>query len=366
MTTEAKGLKIISADSHFSEPADLWTNYIEPRYRDRAPHVEHGETSDVFVCDTGEMLPVGVLHGVRHKRSGARSEGRFTDIPRSSWDPDARIVDIEMDGVYGEVLYPTIGMRFFTIKDIDFGGACIHAYNRWASDFCSAYPERFKAIGLIMLDDIERALGEMRHCKKLGLAGVMIAVFPDEARPYHDEHYERFWGTAAELGLPVSLHSATERRVSVTRDATEQLLRYTSVQRAIIGMIYAGVFDKFPGLQVVSAENEAGWAGNLIERMDFYYAEAPAKKLRAVAMDNEKNPSEYWHNNVSYTFMRDLTAVAARHVIGVDRLMWSSDFPHNNSTWPDSREVIAKHMVGVPADEQRMILRDNAVRIYSF
>ena len=275
-------------------------------------------------------------------------------------------MDIERDGVYGEVLYPTIGMRFFTIEDVDFGAACIRAYNRWAADFCSVYPDRFRAIGLIMLDDIEEAQAELRRCKELGLAGAMITVNPDGARPYHDRYYNPFWGTAEELGLPVSLHVATERRVRGTKDPSEHFLRYTAVQRALIGMIYAGVFDTFPHLQVVSAENDAGWAGNLIERMDYFYAEAPARSMRGTSEVNKKNPSEYWHNNVGFTFMRDLTAIGARHVIGVDRIMWSSDFPHNNSTWPDSQEIIAQHMVGVPEAEQRMILRDNVARTYGF
>ncbi len=182
------GLKVISADSHFSEPADLWLNYIEPAYKDRAPRVEHRENTDVFVCDSGEMLPVGILHGVRYKGGAAKHEGRFSDVPASSYDPDARIVDIERDGVHGEVLYPTIGMRFFTIEDVDFGGACMRAYNRWAADFCNVYPDRFRAIGLIMLDDLEEAQAELRRCKELGLAGGMITVEPDGARPYHDPY----------------------------------------------------------------------------------------------------------------------------------------------------------------------------------
>ncbi len=159
---------------------------------------------------------------------------------------------------------------------------------------------------------------------------------------------------------------ATERRVRGTTDPVDHFLRYTAVQRALIGMIYAGIFDAFPNLQVVSAENDAGWAGNLIERMDYFSTEAPARSMRKTIEVNAKAPSEYWHNNVSYTFMRDFTAIGARQVIGVDRIMWSSDFPHNNSTWPDSQEIIAQHMIGVPDAEQRMILRDNAVRTYGF
>lgn len=366
MTTATRGYGIISADSHFTEPADLWVERIEPAYRDRAPRVESREDTDVFVCDGGVMFPVGVVHGVRYKHGTAQLNGRYADIPASSWDPDARVIDMDRDGIAAEVLYPTIAMRFFTIEDPAFASACIRAYNGWAADFCTKMPDRFRAVGLVALDDVGAGIEEMQRCQELGLAGVMISVFPDGAREYHDDHYAPFWAEADRLGLPVSLHTATERRVKTEPTPTEAFLHYTLVQRTLIGMIYAGVFDRHPDLQIVSVENDAGWAGNIIERMDYVDAKARFKNIMREGHRNEQDPSHYWHRNISYTFMRDKTAIAARHIIGVDRLMWSSDFPHGDSTWPDSQAVIDDHMEGVPDDEARMILRDNAARLYGF
>ncbi len=365
MTTQTRDFDVISADSRFTEPADLWERYIEPQYRARAPHVEHRETTDVFVCDTADMFSLGIIHGVRYKsRNDIKQDGRYADVPSSGWDPNARILEIQKDGIYGEVLYPTIAMRFFTIKDVAFGDACVKAYNSWAADFCKQQPKRFKAIGISFLDDIDAAVVELTRMKKIGLGGAMIAVFPDEALPYWDPHYDKYWAAAADLGLPVSLHVATERRVQVQRNPVDRFMFYNQVQRVCIGLIYAGVFDRYPKLQVVSAENDAGWAGNIIERMD--YSEAGPRRRKAADLKNQQLPSHYWRNNVSYSFMRDQTAILARSVIGVDRLLWSSDFPHIDSTYPDSQQVIAEHMHGVPMAEQRLILRDNARRLYGF
>lgn len=358
--------KIISADSHFSEPADLWINYIDPEFRARAPHVEHQEHADVFVCDTGEMLPIGILHGIRYKGGVAKNEGRYSEVPASSWDPHARIPELNLDGVYGEVLYPTIAMRFYTITDVPFEAACIRAYNRWASDFCKSYPDRFKAVGLVMLDDLGQGVDQLRECKELGLAAAMLPVYPDGAAPYYESSYDSLWEAAQDMNMPISLHLATERRVIRPRNATEQFLRYNVIQQVFIGMIYTGVFDRFPSLQVVSVENDAGWAGNIIERMDYYHAEAPVKGILGTDRVNKKNPSEYWRSNVSYTFMRDLAAIQTRSIIGVDRLMWASDFPHSDSTWPESRQVIDRHMVGVPEREASLIQGGNAARLYGF
>jgi len=363
--TRKRTFPIISADSHFTEPADLWVRYIDPAYRDRAPHVESRETTDVIVCDGADMFPVGVIHGVRYKGGDVKLDGRYADVPASGWDPAARIPEMQLDGIAAEVLYPTIAMRFFTIEDPGFQEACIRAYNNWAADFGRTHPDVFKPVGIVSLDDIDVAVREMRRFRDLGLVGVMIAVFPDGGRAYHDESYLPFWAEAEALGLPVSMHIATERRVDkAERTPTETFLSYTLVQRTLIGMIFAGVFDRFPKLQMISVENDAGWAGNLIERMDYVQRKARARNLQSAGHLNKEAPSHYWRNNVSYTFMRDRTAILAREVIGADRLMWSSDFPHGDSTWPDSQQVIDEQFEGVPEHEQRLILHDNAAKLY--
>ena len=118
MARTAYPFDIISADSHFTEPADLWLRHIDPEYRDRAPHVEHEADTDVFVCDGGEMFSVGLIHGVRYEGGNVPLEGRYADVPPSGWDPVARRSDMELDGIAAEVLYPTIAMRFFTIEDV--------------------------------------------------------------------------------------------------------------------------------------------------------------------------------------------------------------------------------------------------------
>jgi predicted TIM-barrel fold metal-dependent hydrolase len=356
---------IISADSHFTEPADLWLRYIEPEFRDRAPHVEVHEHTDVVVCDGAPMFPVGVMHGVRWKGGETPTDGRYADIPASGWQVEPRIAEIELDGVFAEVLYPTVAMRFFTIEDAAFAGACIKAYNSFAADFCRERPDRFKAVAVIPLDDIDQAVDELHRAHSLGLVGAMIAAVPRGSLPYHGARYDPFWSAAAALEMPISLHVATPRRLETERTPTEAFLGYQVVQHMIIGMIFAGTLDRHPGLQLVSVENDAGWAAHLIERMDYVQAKARSRNL-LTDQHNEQIPSHYWRNNVHYTFMRDRTAILARDIIGVDRLLWSSDFPHGDSTWPDSMKVIDEELGDIPAADQRAILHDNAARLYKF
>ena len=289
-------------------------------------------------------------------------KGRYEAIPATGWDAAARIPEIEADGVHAEFVYPTVAMYFWSIEDVAFGEACFRAYNNWLVDFCRPHPDRFKGCGMIMIEDVERAVSELHRAKKLGLSGAMIAVNPAGAKPYNDPMYEPFWAAAEEIGLPVSLHVSTDRRRNLGDDPTVKLLHYTVVHRVLVGLIYAGIFDRYPRLRVVSAENDAGWAGTIIERMDYMTSRRAPRPSTPI----KRLPSEYWHNNVSYTFMRDRTALLAREVIGVDSLMWGSDYPHGDSTYPSSQDELARIMAGVPEDEQRKVLRDNAARIYGF
>jgi predicted TIM-barrel fold metal-dependent hydrolase len=357
---------IISADSHVTEPAGLWQDYIEPAYRDRAPRVESRDDTDVIVCETASMVhQVGFLHvGPRIAWGEAPNpKGRYADIPATGWDTTIRIPEIEADGVHGEFIYPTVAMYFWSIEDVAFGEACFRAYNNWLVDFCRPHPDRFKGCGMIMIEDMERAVSEVHRVKEMGLSGAMVAVNPVGVKPYHDPMYDPFWAAAEETGLPVSLHVSTDRRRDLGTDPTVKLMHYaTVIQQVLCGLIYGGTFDRFPGLHVVSAENDAGWAGTMIERMDYMESRRGPRPESAI----KQLPSQYWHNNVSYTFMRDRTAILAREVIGVESLMWGSDYPHGDGTYPDSQEILGRLMEGVPDEEQRMILRGNAARVYGF
>jgi predicted TIM-barrel fold metal-dependent hydrolase len=365
MALDIRDYPVISADSHFTEPRDLWEKYIDDEFRDRAPRVVSETDHDIITCDGAPMFPVGVFHGVRYKVGDVQWHGRYDDIPKSSYDPAERLKDLALDGVHAEVLYPTIAMRFFAIEDVRFATACVNAYNSFAAEFSRFDPTRFRPVCMIILDDLDAAIAELHRAKDLGLVGAMIAVSPTGALPYHDSSYDPFWAAAERLGMPISLHVSTERRVVDAQPSAETFFGYQVVQKVIVGMIFAGTFDKFPGLQIVSVENDAGWAAHLIERMDYVQAKARAKNLLK-DQHNQMIPSHYWRNNVHYTFMRDRTAILARDIIGVDRLMWASDFPHGDSTWPDSRKVLEEELGDIPAVEQRMILHDNAARLYGF
>jgi predicted TIM-barrel fold metal-dependent hydrolase len=367
---------IISADSHVVEPGDLWLKHIDRRYAERAPRLVREETTDVFWCEGLPMIPVPATSAAGRDSNELRRNGRFEeDVFPGAYDPDARLKDMAADGVDAEVIYPTFAMRMYQIPDPDFKWAVFAAYNDWATEFCGAYPDRLKGVGMVFTEDVPRAVAELERIRKRGLVGAMTSIAPadrsDSGDPYRGQadygqtDYDQFWAAAQDLGLPVSLHVVTEPKPLALKTMADHVLYTHSIQRSLASMVFGGLFARFPKLRVISAENDAGWVPYMLERMDYVF-DRRRNSLDFAIRGGDTLPSEYFRRHVALTFMRDATAVANRAAIGLDNLLWSSDYPHNDSTWPHSRRVIAEMCAGVPEPEVRRIVRDNAAALYGF
>ncbi len=361
---------VISADSHVIEPHDLWQNRVESRFKDRAPLLLREDESDLLVCDDANLPPVGLLAGCARQDDEVRREGRWDeDVFVGGYDPHVRMGDLQRDGVDAEVLYPTIAMQLYPIRDLEFQWALFRAYNDWlAEEFCAAYPDRFKGIAMINHEDLDLAIAELQRAKAKGLVGVMAPLYAGEDNPYHDPGLDPLWAAAVEAGMAVHLHAATTRDRSKAWDKgtpTDAILNCVQVQRVVLDCILSGLFDRFPGLKMVSAENDAGWAGAMLERADFWWRRNRNIAGRTARASAEP-PSHYWRQNVRVTFMRDRTAVLAAEVIGAETLMWGNDFPHHVSTWPNSKKVLDEHFHDQSPALRDRIVRDNAAELYGF
>jgi predicted TIM-barrel fold metal-dependent hydrolase len=365
------GMKVISADSHVIEPPDLWQKYLPAKFRERAPHLIHAETTDLIVCEGEELAPVGLLAGCYRQGEDVRLEGRWDeDVPDSGYDPDARVTAIDKDGVSGEILFPTLGMHVFPIKDTEFQWSLFRAYNDWLSDFCGSYPDRFKGLAMLMHENVETSVAELERAAAKGLSGVMVPLWTGEDNPYHDGRFDPIWRAAVDHGMPVNMHTSTTRDKSRAWNkggaVDNWVLKTSQIQHAILEMIFFGLFDRFPDLTVVSAENDAGWAGNVIERADFWWRRNRKVYAGGDSVVCEHEPSYYFRKNIKMTFMRDRTAILAREVIGTESLMWGSDFPHHVSTWPDTLSTLADYFEGVPDDVRDAIVSRNVQELYKF
>ncbi len=341
-------------------------DYIDPEFKERAPHVVRENGNDVFKCEEVSLIQVGSVSGAGKASTDLNNMGAFETTMPGAWDPTPRLKEIAPDGIEAEVLYPSIALRMFGIKDVEYQFACFRAYNSWMSDFCKQYPDRFKGVALIPIQDLEGAVSEMSRAKEIGLSGVAIALYPGDERQYDDPVFDPMWQAAQDLGLPVSLHILTERRPQVSLDPLTALTAQTvqlDIQQTLARMILSGVFLRFPGLKVVSAENDAGWAGYFVDRIDYLFER---RRHHETLLPRDTRPSEYFRKCVFLTFMLDRASILVREVVGVDNIMWSSDYPHLDSTHPNSQKMIDHLCQGVPADERHKIVAGNVSKLYGF
>ena len=372
--------KLISADSHVVEPPDLWEQYIEPKYRDRAPRMIRRDGADHWVVDEDVALgSVGAPSqaGQRFEDVGSLEvDGVFGETPPGAYDPHERLKEMRVDGVVGEVLQPTIGARLYTMPvESNLLSACLRALNDWMADFCRPYPHLLKGVGCINLDDIGVGMKELERCVDIGLSGAMISAFPGEDRPYDLPDYEPLWSLAEEARMPLVIHSGTQRpgvsRIGVF--ATGASLRGTAnfytnrdhwPRRSVGAMIFGGVFERHPGLKVGVVEYDIGWAPYFIRQMDIFYQEHGY--VSEIRFKDGKVPGDFFRSNVYLTFMEDRVGIADRSVVGVENIMWGSDYPHRESTWPRSREILEETLEGVPRDDALKITYGNAQALFGF
>jgi predicted TIM-barrel fold metal-dependent hydrolase len=366
---------ILSSDSHVFEPADLWTTRIDRAFRDRAPRIERIDGADEIVVEKDQLLSgIGLI-----SNAGARFEapetisgrGRLEDVPRGGWDPHQHLADMRLDGVAGEVLYPSQGLFYFRVKDGALMSAIFRAYNDWLAEFCRADPARLKGIAMINLDDVADGVAELERAARLGLAGAMISELPLDERRYDQPEYEPFWAAAEALGLPLSLHTATRRQGKIRgsgprtlRDASSRATKAFGPATSLCDMIFSGVFERYPRLTVAVVEFELSWAPHLLDSMDYTYRERHEEAI--YRFKDGLRPSDFFHRNVVLSFQEDAVGIRLRDVIGVDSMMWGSDYPHSESTFPRSRQILAEILAGVPPDEQARIVGGTTARVYGF
>ena len=370
--------KIMSADDHVFEPPDLWTSRIESKFKDRAPRIVRIEDgSDWWMCEDLMAMPMvaGSETGVRLEAPEKMSmQDVFENVRPGGYLPEERLKDMDVDGVEASIIYPTVGLSLFgLIQDSELLTSIWKSYNDWLGEFCKQYPQRLKGIALLNVDDVQVGIKELERCTKLGFVGALITVYPPEDKAYYSPEYEPLWAAAQDLGIPLSLHSFTNRLDASQESSKVSLFRPTPtyqcnsdhwVRMSLGDIIFSGVFERYPNLQVGSVEQELSWVPFFVDRLDYNYTQQ-AKRDHWYTFKEGMLPSDYFHRNVFLGFQEDPLGIRLRDIIGVDQLQWGSDYPHHNSTWPKSRQILEKILVDCTDEEKAKIAGGNAARIYN-
>jgi predicted TIM-barrel fold metal-dependent hydrolase len=355
---------IISADTHAGGSHQQYREFLDPKYR-------------------------ADFDAWREKYRNPFKDLKDTDLRIRNWDDERRDGDQNSDGVVGEVIFPNTVPPFFpnfvlfaqppTPDEYEHRHAGVQAHNRWLADYVSRKPEARAGIGQIFLNDVDDAIADVQWCKDNGLrGGVLVGSVPptcDWIKPLYDPCYDPLWAACAELGVPVNAHSGTGGPVYQKAPAMP-LVHFLEIpfysQRPLAYMILGGVFERFPSLQFVLTEAGCSWIPDMLSQLDGLMDNIRGNKVGEMRFDGELVPprsaSEYFqqscHVGVSQPTPADIRA--ALGPVGLDRVMWGSDYPHEEGTGPFTREHLRQVTVGMKPEQIQQFLAGNAAKLYNF
>ena len=358
---------IISADLHITEPPDVFRS-IDKKYAATAPRmVREASGADVFVIEgMADPFPIMLASaaGFRRDELGERANQSFEHSYPGGWDPKARLLDQDRDGIAGEVLYPSLGLFLCNHPDVGYKSACFAAYNEWMTGFCETDRRRLLGLGQTAMETPEKGIEDLRRMKEQGLRGVMMPGYPVQ-EDYYNPIYDPFWEAAVELEMPVSFHILTYKDgLGVARGP--KINSFMAIMRGnqdIIGkLIFGGVFDRHPELKVVCVEADGGWVPHYMYRMDHAYRRALPHQLAEAPLS--RMPSEYFYENIYVTFQDDEVAFKLMDMANPKRMMWANDFPHLDSTWPHSQQLLREQTTELTQQQRDDLLHNNVAQLY--
>lgn len=374
--------KRVSADCHIDlcwMPPDLFVTEARPSMKDRMPYVTEGPDGPYWTCLNGTSF--GLKNGLgpsgakyipgTHARADLMAatnlyEDGKNDIRRVS-DPHLRVKDMEIDGVDAEVLYGILGAAS-KLADHEAANEMYRIYNDWLSDFCKHYPDRHIGLACLPYGDIDAAVQEIYRVKNdLNLRGVELSCSWDMEPMYHP-CWEPLWQAMDDVDMPLHFHTFLgmdpAKRAGLDRQSSRAAM-FTIVsgfQMHLVNIIAAiigkGVLERYPKLRIALGESGIGWLPYALDRMDFEWED------RFHDLGLKMKPSDYWRRQCKATFQYDTIGTKLVDDIGVESLMWGSDYPHGDGVWPDSHKYIAEQFSHLPADVVHKITCENAVDFY--
>jgi predicted TIM-barrel fold metal-dependent hydrolase len=357
--------RVISCDDHMDMhafPPTLFEERLPAQIKDRAPRVVDSPEGKIWMAEGERWGLSGRAINARmpniFDRAGLPDNGGFRPST-----PELRLEDMDRDGVYAQVIYgPPGGIK---LKDKALQTACLQAYNDWGAEFNSVDPNRLCVLPILPSVDAETAAAELRRAARLGHRGALFSIFESD-KPAFDEYWNPFWAAANETGLPISFHLIGGAYSLRSNPGSWEMPAFVSIvpmqlDEAMSGMIFSGMLERFPNVKLVLGESGIGWVPYLVERMDHeyhkYYDTVRDYRLK-------RPPSEIFHDQVFVTYEDDPLGVRLIPQLGPENVMWASDYPHPDSTFPHSRRVIEEQFAGMDESVKQKVCCDNAARLY--
>jgi predicted TIM-barrel fold metal-dependent hydrolase len=376
--------RTIDADQHLNPPQTFWADYLPKHLVPLAPRIEHGEDADYIVFE-GQRRKLNLMNAQAGRAAkDFKMEGRQADVLKGNFDAAARIADMDKDGVDAAVLYGggPIGSANLELYIESFG-----AYNRYLKDFCDYDRRRLCGVAYLPMRDVHESVRMLEDAAKLGFTTVNIPGFPQRAdttrslsntgasesmaaqaaaltgdpmgeKQYDDPEWDRFWAAAVDhdIALTVHLGGRIVRFTNKKRLLSDMLMSKFTMAEVVAILIFGGVFDRHPKLRFATIESGGGWMAFASDYMDRTWE----KQRFWIGSELKNPPSFYMDQNIYTSFIHDRVAVETRHLPGARNVMWSTDYPHSETTFPDSAQWIDRIFAGVPEADKHMILSERA------
>lgn len=376
---------VIDSDTHIGEPADLWTSRVDEKHAKAVPHVRLNESKDRMEWFIGDefvsLAPSGTVAGYRLPPPS--SPKKFEDAHPAAFDIEARLELMDEAGIWAQVLFPNVGGfgndAFLKIDDAGLRLECVRAYNDFLAEWIAPAPERFVAVCAVPFWDMDAAVEEIERSLKMGHKAILFSGKPDVywgQAALADPVWSPIWELASEHDVPVAFHvggadptAGWQHRgykgmPNRTRFTANVVSNFFGNAQTIADLIFGGVLERFPKMKVASVETGIGWIPFMLECMDYQFLE---HNVRERSPELVLMPSEYCRRQIYSSFwFEEVAPQRLIDVIGVDRVMYETDFPHPTSIWPPERmrDQIQRSLEGVPDDVRDRVMWKNAAELY--
>jgi len=385
LTNTVKRRRIVDADAHIDPPHTFWREYLPAHLRDLAPQIESGEDCDYIVFE-GKRRPMMMINN-QAGRDGKnfKMKGRLSDL-RDAWTPSSRLADMDLDGIDAAVLF---GGGPLGTANSELFIESFRAYNRWLNDFCQTDRNRLVGVAYMPMRDIDETMELIREAAKLGFRTVNIPAFPQSAdgistsaavssvntaqtaaltgdptttRSYANAEFDRLWSLICDLDLTVTFHlgGRIPRFGSKEHFLPDLVMSKVAMAEPVAIAIFGGVFQRFPKMRWAIVESGVGWMAWMAEYMDRTWE----KQRFWVESQLQEKPSFFMDRNIFGSFINDRAGILQRDLPGGRNIMWSSDYPHSETTFPKSHDVIARDFGGVPEADIDAIICTRAASLY--
>jgi predicted TIM-barrel fold metal-dependent hydrolase len=367
---------LVSVDDHVVEPPDMFDRHVPAKWRDQAPkNIRKPEGHDVWVFEGNEIPNIG-LNAVagRPPQDYNMDVTSYDQIRRATYDIHERVRDMNVNGVLGSMCFPSFpqfcGQLFSRTQDKQLGHVMLQAYNDWHVDeWCGTYPGRFIPLGLPPIWDPQLMADEVRRLAAKGCHAVTFSEDPSKLGwpSLHDEHWDPFYQACVDTGTIICLHIGSSSSIPMLTDAPiDVMITLTPLNlfQTASNLIWSPVLKRFPDIQFALSEGGIGWLPYFLERIDYVYER---HRFWTHQQFGDMLPSQKARENFTFCFIDDKAGVANRQLIGIDNITWECDYPHSDSSWPQSPEALAKHFDDTVSDEDiNKMSHLNAIRAFRY